>query len=85
MRGSALLALRHTQKVRTGEISPATSRPGEKPGLISGKGTETERASSGLKGRGSGASIDFGDWLGPQGPVNTISDEEIDHKRSGSE
>jgi hypothetical protein len=25
--------------------------------------------------------IDFGDWRGPHGPVNTISDEEIDHKR----
>jgi hypothetical protein len=63
--------------------SPVQGKAG--PNLIPGKGTETQTSLIRAKGSGAVRQIDFGDWRGPQGPVNTISDEEIDHKRSGSD
>jgi hypothetical protein len=58
-------------------------RAGEK--WLPSSRARTRRSLDGAKGKEAMRQIDFGDWRGPQGPVNTISDEEIDHKRSGSD
>jgi hypothetical protein len=57
------LALRHTQKVAPERSPRRTSRPGapcrEKPGLIPGKGTETQTSLTRAKESRSGASNRF--------------------------
>jgi hypothetical protein len=46
--------------------------------------TRTRWSLNRARGSGDGASKSISAIGGPQGPVNTISDEEIDHKRTGN-